>query len=175
VQETRAEEDPGYFIATFGIDGEPVSTGYWSLAKLSAKWLKLCREYLDWHGTAFDEPWSGKLSHIRTKFSAASGVGLVTFSASGIPVVSIVLASGRSPAPETSVLKMFVESLRGVELVRAAAQSDQPFEQALAIKERPLMILVPWAFRETSEEDQALVRELSLHLAGAFFDRRSKS
>lgn len=158
----------GFYIAGFGVDGELEGTDFWPFERLSAKWLDICREYLAAYGASFDEPWSGTLSHIRTRFTAVSSAALVTLSTHGRPVASVALASGFARDAELSVLKMFVNSLRGVELVGIAAKSQEPFEQMLEIPERPLMIVVPWASPETSEQDHALVRELSIHMAGAF-------
>jgi hypothetical protein len=162
----------GFFIAAFGIDGECEGTDYWDFEKLSSKWLNICEEHLAQHGASFDAPWNGRLSHIQTKFTAASGVALVTLSAYGRLGVSVALASGHSSDAETSVLKMFVNSLRGAQLVNVASQSQEPFQDVLAIKERPVMIVVPWAAPEISEQDHALLRELSIHIAGAFFLNR---
>jgi hypothetical protein len=161
----------GFFIASFGINGEMEGIDHWAIDKLSSKWLEICSQYLAFHGASFDAPWSGDLSHIQTKFTAASGAALVTFSAMGKLVASIALASGNAQTTESSVLKMFVNSLRGVELVRAASISLEPFQGVFEIKERPLMVVVPWGDPKTTEQDNALVRELSIHTAGAFFLR----
>lgn len=159
----------GFWIAAFGIDGEFVGKDRWEFEKLSAKWLSICREFLAQHGDSFDASWSNALAHIQTKFTADMGVALATFSAHGRPVVSVVLASGLSPVAESSVLKMFINSLQGVELVGAAVRSQNAFHELLCLPERPAMIVVPWADPEVSEQDEALVRELSLHTAGAYF------
>jgi|SRR5581483_2269172 len=162
---------PGFSVAAFGIDGEVQGIDRWDFEKLSSKWLRICGEYLEHHGASFDASWSGPLAHIQTKFTSASGAALVTFGVKGKLAASVALASGLTPATESSVLKMFVNSLRGVELVAAAAQSPEPFREVLAIEERPLMLVVPWADSEVSEQDQALIRELAIHTAGAFFMR----
>lgn len=162
-----------FHIAAFGVDGDLVGMDMWSSERLSGKWLAICKEYLDRHGSAFDEPWSGPLSHLRTKLTAARGAALVTFSSNGSIVSSLALASGKSEETEKSVLEMFVNSLRQTQPVRVAARTQAPFQQVLQIAERPLMIVVPWAHESISEQDHALVRELSIHLAAAFFLRPS--
>ena len=159
----------GFHIAGFGVDGELEGVDRFAFEGLSDKWLKICGEYLAGHGTSFEAPWSGNLAHIRTKWTSSSGVALVSFSANGRPVVSMALASGAAPAAESSVLKMYVSSLRALDVVRASARSTEPFKQILDIKERPLMIALPFADLETSDQDNDLVRELSTHIAGAFF------
>ena len=49
--------------------------------------------------------------------------------------------SGVSETADFEVLTMFVNSLRGVNLVRLAASSTTPFEHALRMRERPLMVM----------------------------------
>lgn len=73
------------------------------------------------------------------------------------------------PAAESTVLDLFIASLRKVEMVRATASSDEPFAEVLRIRERPLLVVVPWPDPEISDPDEALVRKLGVHLAGAFF------
>jgi hypothetical protein len=73
------DELTSFFVAPFAIDGEPEGVGRWELDKLSPKWLAMCDQYLELHGTSFDLPWPDGLSHIRTKFTSASGTALVNF------------------------------------------------------------------------------------------------
>jgi hypothetical protein len=160
---------PGFFIAPFVIDGESEGIDYWEIAKLSGKWLAICADHLEKHGSSFDAPWPGHLSYLSTRLTAASGAALVTFRVHGKLASSVALASGRSPAADAEVLKLFVESLRRVRLVVASAQSLEPFEKMLAIVERPVMVVVPWPDTGISDQDHAVVRELELHTAGAFF------
>jgi hypothetical protein len=164
-------DERDFLVAAFGIDGELEGTARFPFAKLSGKWLKICEEFLAAHGPVFEAGWSGNLAHIHTRLTSSSGAALVTFSANGKPAASIALASGLSATAELSVLEMFIHSLRRVEAVAAAATADDPFRDILHIKERPVMIVVPWPVAETSDQDHALVRELSTHLAGAFFSR----
>ena len=152
-------------------DGEFIETDKRNLSALSEKWLNICEEYLFHYGDEFDAPWSGNLSHIKTKFISESGAALATFSSNDRPAVSIALVTGLSSEVESSVLKMFVNSLRKVELVRASAQSSEPFEKILSIESRPLAIIVPWGDPEISEQDQQLTQELSLHFAAAYLMR----
>lgn len=161
----------GFFVAAFALDGTLEGIGRWSFEELSDKWLTLCDEYLAVHTSSFDELWSGNLAHIRTRLTRSSGVALVTFSAHGRVGVSIALASGARTAASSSVLKMFVNSLRNVTAVRSSTQSPEPFQQVLTVEERPVMMVVPWADPEISDQDDALMRELSIHLAAAFFRR----
>jgi len=144
------------------------------LEKLSTKWLAICNDYLEFNGASFNAPWSGDLSHIYLRLTSASGGALATFSVHSKPATSALLASGVSPSAEAELLKMFVDSLRKVVLVKQAATSSDPFQQVLAIKERPIKIVVPWPDRTISEQDHELIRELAIHTAGAFFVRNSR-
>jgi hypothetical protein len=169
-----SELRPGFFVAPFGIDGESEGVDHWKLDQLSPKWIAICDQHLCSHGATFNAPWRGSLSHIQIKLTSAAGVALATLSVQGKPAASLALASGLSPTAEAGVLKMFVDSLRSVALVRQAAASPDPFRNALVIEERPVMIVVPWPDSTISEEDRALVRELALHTAGAFFARNPR-
>jgi len=165
------EKIPGLFVAPFSVDGELEGIDYWEFGKLSSKWLSICDEFLRGNGTSFNAPWSGNLSHIQTKFTASSGAALVTFSVNGRPAASVALASGLSLMAESEVMKMFVSSLRTVAMVSTAAKSAEPFQEVLSIKKRPVMIVVPWPDSTISQQYHALVRELAIHLAAAFFMR----
>jgi hypothetical protein len=161
----------GFFIAPFSIDGELEGLDFWAGEQLSMKWLDICDQFLGQHGAVFDASWSGSLSHIQTRFTSASGAALVAFKAGGKPVASLALVSGG--ASDTEVLRMFVDSLRQVELVRLAQVSTAPFQGVFSIEKRPLMIVVPWPDESVAEQDHSCVQELALHLAGAFFGKRS--
>ena len=139
------------------------------MESLSPKWLELCGEYLDHHGHHFNAPWSGALAHISTKFTSAHGTALVTFSANNRPAASILLASGESKDADLSVMKLFINSLLGVDAVRLGAVTDEPFREMLLIPDRPLMVVVPWGDESDDAQEQSVVRELSLHLAAAYF------
>lgn len=159
----------GFLVAAFAFDGQLEGAEFWEIGNLSSKWLTTCREHLARHGDSFDVPWAGTLSHVRTKFTAGSGVALVQFSVNEKPVTSMALASGQNTVAEAQALKMFVDSLRRVSVVRTAAGSPEPFQDVLALRDRPAMITVVWPSSGTSEQDHQLVRELSVHLGGAFF------
>jgi hypothetical protein len=159
----------GFCVAAFAFDGQLEGTGYWELGKLSGKWLAICREHLAHHGDVFDVPWAGALSHIRVKLTAGSGVALLQLSVNERPATSIALASGRDPVAEARALEMFVASLRRVNVVRAAAGASEPFQDALTLRDRPAMITVAWPPTGAARQDHQLVRELSVHLGGAFF------
>jgi hypothetical protein len=163
-------DEPGFFVAPFGIDGRSLGIGFWGYSQLSDTWLGTCTAFIEDSRGNFDVSWPGNLSHIRTKLTSASGAALATFSICERIASSIVLLSGRSLEAEVNVTHMFVSSLRRVRLVvEAAAGHPEPFAVLLSVKERPLMAVVPWPEMTVPQSDHELVRELGLHLAGAFF------
>jgi hypothetical protein len=163
--------EAGFHVAPFGVDGEPVGAGFWSSSNLSNEWLRLGSEFLQTHGPVFDSSWDGPLSQIRTKFTSSSGAALATFFVNTKIASSLLLLSGQSPAAEQVVTDMFVDSIkRTVEQMVVGAPNH--FSKIASIKERPLMVVVPWPEADISDQDYDLVRELGLHLAGAFFSHR---
>ena len=159
----------GFFVATFGIDGELVGTGFWKYSDLSQNWLAMCASYLDEHGAVFDAPWNGRLSHVHTKLTSASGAALATFVIRGHVVSSILLLSGQSPSVDCDVAGMYAKSLRKSAPVMAATRNVDAFGAVLRSGDRPLMAIVAWPESHVTEADHELVRELGVHLAGAFF------
>ena len=170
-QKTYSMRTSSFFVAAFSADGEIAGVNRRSLSALSEKWFDICKEYLSHYGDDFDAPWSGNLSHIKTKFISESGAALATFSSNERPAISIALVTGHSSEVESSVLKMFVNSLRNIEFVRASAKSSEPFEKIFSIESRPLAIIVPWGDPKISEQDQQVVQELSLHFSAAYLMR----
>lgn len=168
------QQFPGFFAAPFSIDGEPIGTDHWDFEKLSPKWLAICDDVIHNHGPSFDFRWNENLSHIQMKITSASGAALMTLSVYGKLVLSVALVSGISLTADTDLMEMLVASFREVTLVRQVAASSEPFEKMYAIKERPTMIVLPWPDTSISEQDHALVRELAIHMAGAFFARNHK-
>ena len=162
---------PGFFIVPFAFDGEQVGSGYWPLSRLSAKWLGVCSEFIQAHGPVFDAPWSGKLSHIRTKFTSASGAAIGTFFVQSEIVSSVLLLNGSSPNAEQTVAKMFADSLTKTFQSQLRQPPTDSFSKISSISERPLMVIVHLPAPDVSDDDQEIVRELALHLAGAFFAR----
>jgi hypothetical protein len=151
------------------MDGEQVDSGFWANSQLSDIWLGVCSEFLKANGAAFDMSWSGKLSHIRTKFTSASGAALATFSVYGKVASSVLLLSGQSPEADRTVAEMFVDALRRTVWTQTAASTPHAFSRVTSIKERPLMVVIAWPESTIAEQDHDLVRELGVHLAAAFF------
>lgn len=164
----------GFYVASFSIDGEPEGIGFWECSRLSPRWLAVCSEHLA-HGASFEASWPGNLSHVTTKMTAVSGAAIIAFKIGERMAASVALAKGSSPVAEAELLKMFVESLRRIGAAVAATTSPEPFHKMLLIEERPFMMVVPWPDRSITEQDHAVVRELSIHLAGAFFSCGAKA
>ena len=161
--------DAGFVILPFSPDGDPVGRGIWRSSQLSPKWLAICEDVLLKRGMIFDAAWQDDLSHIRTKFTSASGAAVVSFFAHHAIASSLLLLSGISPQAEREISGMFVESLRRTNAVTAAGTGVQPFSQINSITDRPLMVVIPWPSDGVSATDHDLVRELGVHLAAAFF------
>jgi hypothetical protein len=163
---------PDYFVAPFAPDGELIGVAGRALAELSPKWLDFCHELLASNGAAFRCPIPlPPLQHITLQVTAGSGTALVSLLVNDQPASSAVALTGRDPAAEAEVLKMFVDSIRRVPLVQQAATTSKPFESLFALAERPVYAVVLWANPRISTEDQELVQELENHLAAALTAR----
>src|SRR5947199_167123 len=95
----------GFCIAPFGIDGASIYRGFWGYAKLSPEWLAVCRKHIQECGSVSDMPLHGKLSHIRIKFTSASGAALVTIPVRRRTVSSFLLLTRQSPAADMQIAK----------------------------------------------------------------------
>ena len=161
--------EPDFEIAAFDPSGLLLGTSKQKLCDLSEKWLAITTAFLASHGANFKADWGGPFAHLVTQVTSADGVALVSFYADGVMVVSAALLCGMKPDAELSVLKMFVQSLRKTEVVRASAVNEIPFEDIFHIMSRPLMMVVPWGDERVREQDDELVQELALHLGAAYF------
>ena len=161
------DQEPGFNIAAFGIDGEQMGTGFWPYSKLSGRWLAICQKHIEKHGMTSAVSLDGQLSHIRVKLTSAAGAALSTLVAHGKTVSSSVLLSGKSPSADSSSAQMFVDSLRRICPVEL--QNPNSFEGILSIESRPLMAVIHWPESSVCDEDHELVREFALHFGGAYF------
>ena len=155
-----------YYVAPFAFDDELEGIGKWSPSMLSPKWLSFCRTLLEGNGASFQcavplPP----LEHISVHVTSLNGTALVNFRVRDLPATSAAALTGASPDADSEVLRMFVDSLREVPLVKEATTSAAPFEAAFSITARPLYIVVPWASPEISDADMELVTQLQNHLA----------
>lgn len=158
----------GFYLVPFGIDGEQLGIGFWETAKLSDFWLDTCKRQLTTRGPTFDASWSGNLKIIRTRLTSASGVAIATFFVRDHAAASLLFLSGQSPEAENDVRELFVESLRK-SLKQWVPPDQNTFSALTSIGERPLMAVVAFPDPTVSDQEHEIVRELGLHLAGAFF------
>ena len=158
-----------FFIASFGIDGNLEGVGQWEGKNLSPKWAQVCSDLLAAKGPSFEYVWGAPLSHIRTKFTSAQGAAICTFFVNESVASSLMMLAGYNATAEREVAGLFVNSLRAAPLVQQNAGSAEPFAEALSLSQRPLMAVVPFPIETISDQDHSLVRELSLHLACAYF------
>src|SRR5690349_17981006 len=86
-----ASAETGFFVASFGLDGEAIGVGFWSMAKLSCVWLEACAEHLDAHGASFDAAWGGSLNDIQTTFTSVSGSAIATLYVRSRVAISLLL------------------------------------------------------------------------------------
>lgn len=154
----------GFWIAPFGADGNAEGLGFWDFSKLSARWLQFFGGVFRANPSSFDCSLTDNLSHVGVKLTSVSGAALVTISYSRRIASSLLLLIGGAPEKDREPVRMFVESLKRTTIVKASG-SDNPFGKLFEIEERPLVAVVPWP---SEAVDHDLVKEIGLHLAGAF-------
>ena len=170
-----AEVKASFDVAAFGFDGELIGTGTRQLDQLSPRWLSACDVMLRENGDVFRRSLGAQLSHIEIQLTSADGAALGMFFVNGTLALSTAYFRGESASTETSVMSLFVNSLRNIPQVQEAAESPLPFEALLSVETRPLAALVFWAPSDVDEGDHELVRELSTHFAGAYLCRGTNS
>tara|TARA_A100000171_G_C2029016_1_gene94883 strand:+ start:56 stop:544 length:489 start_codon:yes stop_codon:yes gene_type:complete len=154
-----------YHVAPYSADGELLGVGTWDIAKLSSKWLVLCRDVISRWGDTFRGALDGNLSHIQLQVTSANGAALVTCTANDEIATSSAFLAGANTKLETDVLAMFHQSLLNA---GSASIRDDGFRFA-DHTERPFAIHVIWGNPAVSDDDYDLIREIGTHLAGAFF------
>lgn len=159
----------GFYIAPHVADGSLVGTGFWRFTQLSNLWLEVAQEFLQRNGSSFRASWGDDLASFETRFTESHGAALCTFFVDGHVASSHLYLSGLNLAEESEVTSMFIESLRRVRSVQLTATSASPFEEVRRLRERPLDIAVVWSPEAVDETKLQMVRELSVHLAAAFF------
>ena len=157
-----------FHVAPFSCDGDLLGIAEWDVATLSDRWLGFCRELLSTHGPIFTTTLPGPLHRVGIRFTSAQGAALATFSFDGVPVASSALLRGEAPAAERELLLMFVQSARGLDVVRTSQQSTEPFEEIFGIHLRPLHTVITFG----GSEDANIIPELGNHLAGAFLHEK---
>jgi hypothetical protein len=166
-------EMTGFFIEAVGIDGRTVGKAFQEQGKLSGKWLTIFSQHLITHGAVFDTPLQGPLAYVRIKFTSANSSALATLSVHGIPAASLLLLGGRSPETEKALGEMFIQSMSRSFPVQATGADADAFQQILSSTEQPVIVVVPLPNEGIETGDRELVKEITHHLAGAFFARPS--
>ncbi len=160
----------GFHVAPFALDGELIEARFLPLETLSARWLEVCAGFLSRNGSCFRSAWAPPLGHIETTFSSCRGAALATFYVGGRLASVCALASGRDSGGDAEALGTFVATVRRLRAVQAsAASSSAPFGRALALAERPLLAVCSRGDPFIGEADEELSRELTRHVAGAYF------
>jgi hypothetical protein len=158
----------GFYVAPFAASGESQGVAIWQLSDLSREWLDLSRRHLaDIQGNGVFA-WDGDLSRVQTRVTSSSSAAIVSFSINCAIASSLLLLRGVSAQQESEVSKLFIASLRKNPL--AAELGGDAFGKILLIRERPLAVVIPWPDPLIVAEDHELVRDLGIHLSGAFLN-----
>lgn len=158
----------GFHVAPVA-DGSLVGTGFWRFSQISNVWLEVAQEFLQRNGSSFRASWGNDLAGFETRLTESQGAALCTFFVDGHLASSHLYLSGLNPREESEVTSLFIDSLRRVRSVQLAATSASPFDEVRRLRERPLDIAVVWSPEAVDETRLQMVRELSIHLAAAFF------
>jgi hypothetical protein len=158
-----------FYLAAFDVKGELVGQSTFEVARLSPKWLQLCERLLVSNSERFAVNLTGPFARIAIRFTSASGAAIGTLSVNGNLANSLLLISGTVPDADREVTELFHHSVSAMIAKLNPYSLLIPFQELLKLKNRPLVCVVPWGDANVSEEDNELVREISWHLAGAFF------
>lgn len=153
-----------FVVAAFAADGALEGTGEWRIDALSSEWLSIAHGLLTSNEPAFRTSFEGPLSHVSIQFTSVSGVAIGTMFVHGELAASMLLLRGEDHAAEAEVRSMWFTSVRKT----VASGSEMPFEAATKLDQRPLMVVVPWGNPAVEDNDYELIRELALHIAGAY-------
>ena len=158
-------DERAWHIAVFDAAGELVDQGTWSFARLSHRWLKVAETMLSGGEAAARVAIPVEnLDHLEVQFTRSDGSGILTYFANGQLAASALLLTGANADSDRDVQCLFVESVR-----RAPTAAKGAFTAVDGIAARPLQAIVIWGNPKVSESDYRLLREFSLHVAGAFF------
>jgi hypothetical protein len=132
---------------------------------LSDRWVHVAEEMLRSESPA--ARWAipvENLDHLEVRCTRAQGSGIVGYYANGHLASSALLLSGQNSAVEKEIQQMFLSSLPG---------SPGAFVALDSMHVRPVQAIAIWGNPNVSESDYGLLRDFSLHFAGAFFRRNS--
>ena len=150
-----------FHIAVFEASGDLVDQGAWEFAKLSNRWLSIAQEMLATESLAARHAIPVEnLTHLEVNYTRAGRSGIVTYYAHGHLASSALLLSGENPVVDSQIEQMFLTSVR---------RKPEAFNALSSLKVRPLQAIAIWGNPKVSESDYGLLRDFSLHFAGAFF------
>jgi hypothetical protein len=155
-------------ISAFDPSGMLMGTRTRRTRDLSGKWLSIASSFLAKQSGNPKAGWGGPLGHLETQLTSSDGCALAMFFAHGVLVSSMALLSGRSRAVESSILTIFVQSLRKSKFVQEDAINEIPFADIFQLSVRPHLIVIPWGDERVAEQDAELIQELALHLGAAY-------
>lgn len=163
----KKKPEPDHTLAIFTADGALTGVTPCSSSILSPRWMEFWRQMLGAHGPVFKAAIPiPPLSHIEVRLTCSEGGALASFAVHAQPAVSAVALTGGNPEAEAQMLRMFVDSLRRTQPVRALAGGELPFEAVFGVAQRPLFAAVVWGNPAVNDEDYETVIELANHLAG---------
>ncbi|NIM13730.1 MAG: hypothetical protein GTO45_16775 [Candidatus Aminicenantes bacterium] len=166
-----ADKGNVFYVAPFTPDGKLLGVRKWKVKRLSPKWLGVCESILEQHGSTFRISMGQMLDHLEIKLTSSSGAGLGTFYAHGEIALSAAYFRGEKEETENDVMRMFVDSMRKIDIVQQMKKTETPFEKIFSIKKRPLAVVVIWANSNISDQDYQLINELFNHFAGAYLTK----
>lgn len=161
-----AHGEQGFAIEAFSVLGYHEGSGWWDFDQLSAKWTGICRELIDFYGAVFDHQWTGDLQQVRTRLTSVFGAGIITLFINDRSAASILILSGLDLASEHEVAEMYVHALRSAVPEQLLA-NDHNFSSVFSLRQRPVMVVVPFPDGDRSESDGEIARELGWHFAAA--------
>ena len=169
------EEREVFSLWAYDPSGAFVGAGEQKRGELSAKWLAIAQDFFLEFGTDFEASLGGPLSCLTTKFTADDGAALLSIYVNNVLAVCAVLLSGLAPSKEAQLLKMFVRSMSQTDVAAVYEGSADRFGRMLEIPVRPLMIVVPSGDGRLTDQDEDLVKEWAMHLAGVFLFQQSET
>jgi hypothetical protein len=71
-------------------------------------------------------------------------------------------------------MELFHQSVSTTVARLGLEHASTPFRDLFTLADRPMACIVAWGHPQVSNEDNELIKELSWHLAGAFFKREAE-
>jgi hypothetical protein len=129
--------------------------------------VEFFRSFLDRSGPNFREPLPDRgLAHIELQWTREGTAAVASFWSHGAPVTTSALAPGLDIRDDETVLRAVQELL----VLRFHGDSpSEPGFDLLRITQRPLLATMPIPVPMTSPADMAMIADMEICLAAAFF------